>query len=207
MAAAKDMVGERFVRLTVASYSGARLGNAQWNCLCDCGNTITVSRPNLLSGNTQSCGCLNAELSSARRTTHGHTSGKSGGKKPSKTHNVWGGMLHRCRDSGNTLYFGRGITVCDEWKSFENFLTDMGECPDGHSLDRINNNLGYSPDNCRWASPKQQSRNRRSNRVITYAGVSLPIAAWSEFTRIAGYNISHHIDRNHRSVGQALGFE
>ena len=205
MPTAKNMVGDRFVRLTVVSFAGAKSGNAQWNCLCDCGNGVTVSRPNLLSGNTQSCGCLNSTLASDRRSTHRHTAGKSSGKRPSRTYAIWAGILFRCRHHKN--YAGRGITVCDRWHSFENFLGDMGEAQSGRSIDRINNNLGYSPDNCRWSSPTTQSRNRRSSRVITYSGVSMTLAAWAEFTKLRNYAISHAIDRSHLTVGAALGFE
>ena len=205
MSAAKNMVGDRFVRLTVTSFAGAKSGNAQWNCRCDCGKDVTVSRPNLLSGNTQSCGCLNSECSSSRRSTHRHTAGRGSGKRPSRTYSIWGGMISRCRH--HQSYAGRGIGVCERWHSFENFLGDMGEAPSGCSIDRINNNLGYSPDNCRWSTPTLQSRNRRSSRIITYCGVSITLAAWAEFTKLSSHTISHAIDRAHVAAGVALGFE
>lgn len=205
MASAKNMVGEKFGRLTVVSFSCAKNGNAQWDCLCDCGNAITVSRPNLLSGNTQSCGCLNAELSSGRRKTHGHTAGISKGAHPSREYTIWASMITRCRY--HVSYKGRGITVCKRWECFENFYKDMGDRPDGHSIDRINNDLGYSPENCRWASSMQQSRNRRSSVNITYGGVKMTLAAWSEFTKISYNVIQYRRKVQHQRIGVALGFE
>lgn len=99
-------------------------------------------------------------------------------KKQTKTYIVWAGILSRCRK--HPRYAGRGITVCDRWLKFENFLADMGERPEGMSIERINNNAGYSKENCVWADMKTQSRNRRSLRLLTYQGKTQPVSVWAE---------------------------
>lgn len=123
-------------------------------CICICGNFCYVSPRNLVSGMTKSCGCLVKENSGPIRH----------GLNKSPEHRIWVGMRSRCRDSGSKdykWYGARGIKVCKRWNIFENFLADMGCRPPGKSLDRINNEKGYSPNNCRWATAKQQANNRR----------------------------------------------
>ncbi len=100
-----------------------------------------------------------------------------------RVYRAWHEMHRRCEDEtrpGFQNYGGRGITVCDRWDTFENFYADMGEPPEGTSIDRIDNDLGYSPDNCRWATKKEQNRNQRTNRLLTFQGETLPLAAWAE---------------------------
>jgi hypothetical protein len=153
-------------RLTFVRTTGknAPSGHALAEYLCACGSRVTKRRAFVESGKTRSCGCLKAE---GTRKTHG--------QKGSRTYETWKAMRQRClnpRNPSYPRYGGRGITICDRWLSFENFLTDMGERPEGKSLDRINNDLGYSPNNCRWATNKEQSRNRRSC-VYVQDGVTL----------------------------------
>lgn len=137
-------------------------------------------------------------------TKHGHAS--RGGKTP--TYKVWMSMIRRCTmpsQDSYKLYGGRGIKVCDRWlNSYAAFLEDMGERPDGASLDRINSNGHYEPDNCRWASMKEQQRNRRGNRILTYQGQSKTVAEWAEITGVHSATIRSRIDMYGWSVEQAL---
>lgn len=153
-----DISGKRFGRLTVVRLTDERRNHhCVWECICDCGSMAMVSGSSLRSGVTKSCGCLSLEVKVARFTKHG--------MEGTRTYRSWVAMRARCNNPKTrdyASYGGRGITVCERWESFENFLEDMGERPPGKSLDRINNDLGYLPDNCRWATAKEQANNRRA---------------------------------------------
>lgn len=161
-----DITGAKFGRLTVVQQSTHAGNKIRWECQCACGARVHITSSNLRSGHTLSCGCLNREINSARavkrNTRHGHN--RAGKGNQSATWHSWASMRKRCSLKSHRSYKdygGRGIKICPEWDSFENFLSDMGARPDGKTLDRIDVNGDYRPDNCRWATLSEQQRNKR----------------------------------------------
>lgn len=135
---------------------------------CECGVVCAASMSNVRGGATTSCGCYDRE----RRRKHGYAD--------TRVYRVWRSMLSRCygKHPGFSNYGGRGIVVCERWRTFENFLADMGEPPDGLSLDRINNDGNYEPGNCRWATQEEQHNNRRTTKRLTIDGETLSLMEW-----------------------------
>lgn len=181
MSHAINLINKTFGQLLVISPDGkSSSGCSLWKCKCDCGNYTAVIHSRLVNGNTKSCGCLQRKTASEINTTHGHTKKQ----KWSKQYRTWINISQRCTNpnQGNYhLYGGRGITMCERWRKFENFLDDMGKPPTArHQIDRINNNEGYSPTNCRWATPEQNGRNKRNNHILTWNGMSKCLSQWSE---------------------------
>lgn len=188
---AADLTGKKFGKWTVMKRAGRSKQGALWECLCECGNINKVRGTYLHNGESKSCGCCRAE--SARKHGHNTTKGKS------KTYSSWESMIQRCTNPNNkhfNRYGGRGITICESWRDFPNFLADMGERPDGLSLDRINNNRGYSPDNCRWATDSQQNNNRANSRFVTVNGYTDTIP-----NHARRYNINVKSARNRIYLG------
>jgi len=194
-----DRAGQRFGRLLVIERGpnppSKKDTNARWLCQCDCGKTSIVYGQDLKRGKVISCGCWNDE----KRVKHGM----------SRTHvnGVWRQMLDRCRNPRNLSYAdygGRGISVCDRWLEFSNFIADMGDRPKGYTLERINNELGYSPDNCRWATYTDQLNNRRNSRLIEYMGKTQTLAEWAIETGIGWHTLRSRIDRLGWSIERAL---
>ena len=172
-----DLTGQRFGRLlAVRAIPGSRDKPRRWLCRCDCGGESQVVTRDLISGNTTSCGCYIRELHATRLSTHGMS------RTP--THVTWASMLQRCNNPNSDkyqYYGGRGVTVCERWHTFENFLADMGERPSTkHSIDRIDNDRGYNPDNCQWVTMRKQNRNRRSNIEIEYNGETMCLTDWAD---------------------------
>jgi hypothetical protein len=171
----KDLTGERFERLVVIQETEAYVSPSgtirriQWLCRCDCGESVSVATSALRSGKTRSCGCLHSDVTALRNTTHGQSQ--------HRIYGVWRTMLSRCTNPNARTYpyyGGRGITVCERWRGpegFANFLADMGDRPDTPigakrhwSIDRIDNDGPYAPDNCQWADPPMQAANKRGKR-------------------------------------------
>jgi hypothetical protein len=147
-------------------------------CQCDCGTIQWVGSYKLRIGHSRSCGCLQAEVTAERSTKHGHAPRYN----KTRIYKVWCSMLGRCTNPKNPAYedYGaRGITVCERWFEFENFLEDMGEPPSGLTIDRLDNDKGYFKENCAWKTRIDQARNRRSSVKITFDGLTLTIAEWS----------------------------
>lgn len=174
-----NKTGNRYGKLTVLSLA-TKKPYSKWLCKCDCGNTKEVFGAHLHEDGTKSCGCINKEVTSKRVKTHGMT------KTP--TYVSWLAMRRRCDDSKNASYksYGaKGIKYCESWASFDKFLLDMGERPDGMTLDRIDLHKGYCKENCRWATPSEQQRNRSSCLHLTYNGVTKTAAEWSKDLNLA----------------------
>jgi hypothetical protein len=159
-----NLAGQVFGRLTAVEHVGSSGGYRLWKCVCACGGEKVVSNNHLRMRNTLSCGCLNTEKTAQRARDRNFRHGHNAMAEPSPTYVTWSSMLQRCRYSRHKSfkdYGGRGISVCDRWFTFSNFLNDMGERPAGRTLDRINPSGNYEPSNCRWATPSEQANNKR----------------------------------------------
>lgn len=151
------MIGKRVEKLTVSKV----IAGSKVECICDCGNMRVVSVGHFNTGKIKSCGC--------HKVSHGH-----GGANRSREYISYHNMIARCTKPSNKRfkdYGGAGISVCESWlESFVNFISDMGSCPDGYQIDRIDNKLGYSKDNCKWVSRKENQSNRRNSIIYTING-------------------------------------
>jgi len=181
MSAAKDLSGGKFNRWTVVCSTDERSSNGgvMWLCVCDCGTERTVKGSDLAGGLSKSCGCIQKEVTS-ENIKHGHNRKE----KRSRTYQTWRDMLGRCRNKnhrGYKRYGGRGILVCDSWiGSFEAFLSDMGERPEGKTIDRIETDGNYEPSNCKWSTPKEQANNMSRNRYLEFNGERLTVSQWAD---------------------------
>ena len=169
----KELKGQRFGKLLVIEEDGRIGTNVAWICKCDCGNVTRVRANSLLTGNTTSCGCGRIDAI----TKHNMTG--------SKLFNVWRTMKERCNNKNYRQYGdygGRGISVCDEWSEFKPFMEWSMEngYEEGLSIDRIDNDGDYCPENCRWTTSRVQGRNRRANRILEYNGEKHCIVEWGE---------------------------
>lgn len=197
----KNLTGRRFTRLLVNSYAGRREhdGVSLWNCTCDCGTTVVAVAKQLTRKQTQSCGCLMIERTKAASTIHG--------MKGQRIYRIWSGMWNRCRNpecKDFPRYGGRGITVCERWRSFPLFLADMGQPPSPkHSIERRDTNGNYEPLNCMWATNKEQSNNRRNNVIVELDGKRMTLAQLSELSGVSACTIQRRIKRG-MSVQDAI---
>lgn len=174
----------RFGRLQVIEYRNSQ----DVICRCDCGNIKSFHKSNLIRGRSKSCGCYRREYTKSQFKKHGQSD--------NWLHSCWQRMRNRCNNPNNPgyhYYGGRGIKVCDRWNDFENFAKDLGEPPDHtYSLERIDNDKGYEPDNCRWATRAEQSNNRRSCIPVTIGNETHNVAEW---LRIIGMTSSAYYRR------------
>lgn len=191
-----DLIGETFGQLTVVGDAGRHHGNgggSVWVCLCSCGSTVNVRSIHLRSGHTKSCGCL--------ATTQN-------GLSNHPLYGTWIQMLHRClnpKHDSYDRYGGRGIKVCERWRNFENFLTDVGDRPSSkHQIDRKDNDGDYEPGNWRWALPVTQARNTSTNRWVTVRGQRMVLVAAAELFGIPYWTIHARLRRGWTEE-QALG--
>ena len=193
-----DLVGQIYGRLTVLCRAKNPYDTqAMWTCKCICGTVRRITSHRLRFGLTRSCGCLSIESARKRFTTHGQSS-----PNETTTFRAWSEMLKRCTNTSCKAwnnYGGRGITVCEQWRTFDAFFANMGEKPPGLELDRIDNNGNYEPSNCRWATRKEQARNKRTNRIIEYEGRAQCLAAWAD-----EFNLSYSLLYGRLSRGWSI---
>ena len=199
----KDLTDKRFGRLLVLKFEGnGKHGESLWECQCDCGNIKIVSAGHLTNGDTRSCGCLYRETR--------HTFGKTHGESKNRLYKIWVGIKIRCHDEQNGSYhkYGkRGIEVCEEWRNsyeaFRDWALSNGYT-DKLTLDRKDNNGNYCPDNCRWATQKEQQNNRRNNHLLTYNDETLTISQWNDRLGFTRGTISQRLNKLGWSVEKAL---
>ncbi len=201
-ARSRDITGQRFgrltaIRMTVRGTKKPQRRNERWLLRCDCGNETETTKTAVVNGYTQSCGCLQAEVSQQsgkKNATHGHTRAK----RRSSEYIAWCNMHTRCRNENAEnyrLYGARGITVCERWSSFENFLADLGPKPSPrHEIDRYPDNDGhYEPGNCRWTTKVEQHNNKRTNHLLTVDGQTLTVAEWAREANILPVTLHRRI--------------
>jgi hypothetical protein len=185
-----NIIGMKFNKLKVVSRSSTKFKDIYYNCICECGNNCIIRGHSIRHGNTKSCGCLQKKISSnLLKKNRKNTNLKHGSYKKDEYCN-WLNLKARCARDRN--YVNKNITVCDEWKnSFEQFFKDMGPRPSKkHSIDRIDNNGPYSKENCRWATNYQQSRNRGTNRIITFNNETKLLCDWAKDLNIKQNTLS-----------------
>lgn len=188
----KELAGVRFGRLEAIERTRNSRGDVAWVCKCDCGNMVIVKTSDLTSGNTKSCGCYKIDGIKKRRTKHN--------KSKSPLYGVWNTMKSRCYNENSEKYKnygGRGITICDEWLNDFQCFYDWAMANgyrEGLTIDREDVNGNYCPENCRWATPKQQANNRTSSRFLTFDGETHTLQKWSELTGIQPATILFRLD-------------
>lgn len=195
MTSTTEAVGKQFGHLLVLYSTRAFREQRRLACECSCGKTVSARFDHVVRGKVRSCGCQRGAYVTADKVRHGHS------QRDNRTpeYGTWIKIRERCAKPGTRNfadYGGRGITVCERWLVFENFLADMGERPsDLHSIERKDNSAGYSPNNCVWATRTEQARNRRSNHVLLMGGESMSAAAWAERTGLDSLTILARVRR------------
>lgn len=161
-----NLDGQRFGKLTVVERVQSKKGRSRFVCLCDCGAESVVVGTDLKSGNTTSCGCVKKVIGFTSNLIHGGSAGDMAG-----AYRSWRSMKQRCTNPNSRgwgEYGAKGITVCERWMTYDNFYADMGDRPDGYSLERVDVTLGYSPENCKWIPHPEQAKNKRNTVRYQY---------------------------------------
>lgn len=196
-----DLTGKRFNLLVAIEPKDVVSGGRKWLCECDCGNTAIVLATKLKQSHTKSCGCYQKKRASESNKTHGLSE--------TRTYHIWEGMRQRAfyRNSSKQQYYNH-VNMDLSWSSYETFLKDMGECPDGHTIDRIDNHGDYNKQNCKWSTRKEQANNKCSNRKMLYHGKEYNMTALAELFEIdprlvwsrvnRGWSIDRAIEDNKR---------
>lgn len=200
-----DVFGSWTVIGAIRYERGRNINTLRALCECECGTQKDVYMRNVLRGKSVSCGCVPAAATSDRMTIHGEASPR----RLTPEYVVWKGIRQRCgrNPRGRTVksYRNKNITLCERWKKFDNFLMDMGRRPSPeHQIDRIDNSVGYTPENCRWTTKIEQQRNKTTNVNITYMGKTKCIAAWAEEYKIPYGTLRTRIVRLGWGIGKAL---
>ena len=193
-----DMSGKRFGKLFVLHKTTSKNGMMQWQCICDCGEEKEISGNHLRTGHTTSCGCVQREVASIMGKT---TPRKLSDRKHERLYHIWKGMRKRCRgyeEHHKKYYASRDIIVCNEWNDYPKFkewALNNGYS-DNLTIDRIDNNGNYEPDNCRWITMFEQASNKRNNRWITVQGISHTLAQWARIIGKSPSNLHHALKQN-----------
>lgn len=201
MAKFKDLTGQRFGRLVAIEICGNdNKGHYCWRCKCDCGNYKVVANYNLKNNSTKSCGCLSKEI----KTKHN--------KSNTRLYRIYYAMRQRCYNLKYSRYFdygGRGIKICDEWKNdfmnFYNWAMENGY-RDGLTIDRIDVNGNYEPNNCRWITKEAQQGNTRKSRFIEYNGEKKTLAEWSRIIKVSSNTIIFHLNKG-RTIKDVIDYK
>jgi hypothetical protein len=193
----------KFNRWTVIKRAeNDKRGQAQWTCVCECGNTSIVAGKDLRQNKSRSCGCLQREIVTIVKRTHG--------KSSTRLHRIWSAMRARCHNKNSHEYFrygGRGISVCEEWRnSFEAFYdwSMRNGYADNLSIDRINNDGNYEPSNCRWATNRVQASNKRTTRLIEYKGEKKMLMDWAETLKLNYHTLASRLYSGRWTIEEAF---
>ena len=203
----KDYTGKKYGRLTAIEYSHRFNKKTYWIFICECGKKKILSMTTVMNGHSRSCGCLHMDRCHTGLNRRRHGDACIG--KVKKIHNIWRGMIQRCNNVNTPAYKdygGRGIIMCFDWWVYENFRdwAYANGYQDKLTIDRIDNDKGYNPNNCRFVTRKEQARNRRNSRMLTYNGKTQCLASWADETGINQYALCARLNQSHWSVEKAL---